>query len=341
MSILFQWWDVHSVAAWGVLCGGVLATIIAVAWYVHVFKMHIVEPLRSTHDPVTASRRNQAKISKRLLLWIFFTWVTISAIGGFMLWCFVRQSVEPLITQDEYRPLVPLGAFMIVGLPVEFMLLMVLGWFWRRPVRLFCPSCGKYVPGNLPWFCGRCNSENRAPKHDDGLLASSRHVRHSFLHKCKACGAKPVAFHCQHCTEAFVLDRTWMDADKREVERLAAYMIQGAPPQPESREKVKERQVLHVENLEHRITVAELETRLAQRKKELDTLRTCREEKPIPTTRERLQQTFDRQHEEFLAVHELARVAQARAEEKYRDDPEMLEMENAVIQQFVEKHAML
>ena len=56
---------------------------------------------------------------------------------------------------------------------------------------------------------------------------------------------------------------------------------------------------------------------------------------PLLKTQERLQQIYDRQQEESLAVHDVPREARAKAKQKNQNDLEMLEMENAAPQQCV------
>jgi hypothetical protein len=335
MSILFQW-SVDHLFIWPFLLVALLIIGNVAAWWGRTVRTHVIMPLRLTNDPYVARRYNTAKLSKRLVLWSFVTWATLAETGVFILLIVTRGVVEPEIVESGNRTLAEVAVVIISIVISSGVTLLFLRWIWDQPIRLFCPWCNKYVPGDLPWICGQCHSEN-----DPSTVTFVWEVAgNSFLHKCKTCKTNPVAFLCPHCQDVFILDGRWHEADKAEARRLAASAIQDPPPPPESNEEKRERYSDAVENLEHRITITELETRLAQRTAELDVLRTPRIEKAAPTAREKLRQTYDRHHDELLAVHEIAKEARAKAEEKFHDDPEMLEMEDAVIQQFVEKHGM-
>lgn len=60
-------------------------------------------------------------------------------------------------------------------------------FMWRPPIKCFCGECGKYIPSDMEWQCGFCDTEN---KNTDYC---------SFLNKCQNCEKQPDAFQCPHC----------------------------------------------------------------------------------------------------------------------------------------------
>lgn len=57
----------------------------------------------------------------------------------------------------------------------------------RKPFRLFCEHCGKFIPSDMQWKCGVCDYENLQT------------YLNSFLNKCKNCKTPPKSFLCPHC----------------------------------------------------------------------------------------------------------------------------------------------
>lgn len=57
-------------------------------------------------------------------------------------------------------------------------------------IKFDCPHCGGRLSTDLPWVCGYCGGEHRAPDRCWGR---------SFLTRCRRCGSAPRAFRCIHC----------------------------------------------------------------------------------------------------------------------------------------------
>jgi hypothetical protein len=319
-------------------CSAVIACCL-LWYYVYAARMLFIKPMRSTTVPIEARRKAHTKLSASVIIAFVGTSmllpVTVGATTAYFVHEWAKHAVKPEIMPAEdvaemASGLAVIGAFVSV--------VVTMAWYWRRPVRLFCPECGKYLPSDLPWICGRCNSENRPTSISTGILSSWRAVRYSYLYKCKRCGEGPVSYECHHCEHVFVIDERWEQAETAEVRRLAAYKLTGAPLGPESPERIRERHALQRERLEQNITIAELETKFAARKRELEQVQ--KSEKPLLTVHEKLEMSFQKDREESMAVHDIAREARAKANQKYAGDPEMLEMENAVIEQFVNRHGL-
>jgi hypothetical protein len=82
--------------------------------------------------------------------------------------------------------------------------ILIFMWLCRfrlnRPLKALCPSCGKYLPSNLPWICGCCTTRNES---------------NSFLNVCVNCREAPTAYQCHHeeCEEIIYLDRSYSAAN--------------------------------------------------------------------------------------------------------------------------------
>jgi len=346
MDTVVMWRTNHPNLSLAAIVVGAAVVFFMTMWYVWTAQQTILDPLRSTHSPLRARDKNKRKLSFQFFLWCFFTWLALSLASTSGLWYLNRAWILQSFPTPEARPWEAL-VIIFVGIPaIVFGLVtfFLVRWSWIRPVRLFCPHCGKYIPSNTPWTCGRCNSENHPELPTFDLFFTGRSCcSRSYLNACKECDAEPLAFRCYHCQQMIVLKGIAGKISAEELERHCAQKPQTTAPPPvvvaESQDTVRQRRVIEKEDLEHRITVAELETSLAQRVAALTAVRT-RDEKRELSAKERLEQSFIKQREETLAVHDVAQKARSKAKQKYAKDPEMLELENAVIEDFVNKHGL-
>ena len=65
----------------------------------------------------------------------------------------------------------------------------------KRPIRLRCPRCRKFIVTNTPWVCGYCRKPNLNP------------VEFPFVNKCEhlECNLEPKTYRCHLCNEFIYL----------------------------------------------------------------------------------------------------------------------------------------
>lgn len=194
------------------------------------------------------------------------------------------------------------------------------------PSKAFCPHCGKYLPSDLSWVCGRCGIHH---ENDN---------KHSFLNCCKQCGHAPTAYQCHHpdCEEIIYLDRSY-DAT------FCAYGV-GRPEPSMNEQRRRQEQIaeaedhnkmlsIHVDTAGKLIQLNERITALTESEKPKKRLAKRAEKSPLEKIEEDWQS-----HERSL--HDLQTfISKSRAEAKRRHarDPVGLQEAEDRIDQFYEK----
>lgn len=185
-----------------------------------------------------------------------------------------------------------------------------------KPVRLFCESCDKYVPSDMPWRCSHCDHDNTKTK------------IYSFLNKCRECKRSPKSYVCPHCGSINFLDRDMNAAHP--ARKMPAYVVPEPPPDEE-----EEKQRQHdnrKQDLEREIEITRLNARLAQ-------LKTSAEFKDV-TAREALQKSFSEHDAHMMGTYIIEKEQRAKNAEQYKDEPELLSKANESLSLWVENQTM-
>ncbi len=195
-----------------------------------------------------------------------------------------------------------IGAAVGLGLLLVLLVFRILKAFWirLRPVRCFCPHCGKFISNDEQWKCGRCDQVN----------VPANRIQ-SFLTKCTHCSASPESLVCPYegCGKQIILYGITAD-----VAHAAKILRTNAAPEPKLTPE-EERKNKKLE-LEHKILVAELDAKFAHADAQLKMAKG--EEEPVETD---LKKSRDR----YLGVDLAYRKALKEFEEEFADDPERLQ----------------
>jgi hypothetical protein len=205
---------------------------------------------------------------------------------------------------------------------------LFLGWVrsaWKEgfSLKMFCPSCGKYLPLGLAWRCGYCDARNFTG-HPCSIVLP-----------CVCCGKEAKAFQCFRC-EAPVFFTPENDA---------SYIAKGwrSPPAGETEEEArarmaKERKARLVDEREqrqHAIMITRLDAELAAEQRKLKLMTAENAQK---SSKERLEEDFESFRTMTLGVEELADRELKRAEAEFKDDPDRLERYRLVITTWRDKN---
>jgi hypothetical protein len=186
----------------------------------------------------------------------------------------------------------------------------------RKPLKLFCEHCGKFIPSDMEWVCGYCNLRNVRTK------------LYSFLNKCEQCKRVPKSFHCPHCNATMFFDGPRDD-------RHPARNNVAPPCPPETEEQAKAKKLLErgerKAELEYEIVCAKLDNDLAALLKQ-------REMYKSKTPDQALEEDFLKDDAQFMGVHKIASEKIKMYEKLYADDPELLEMATLSVKKWRSKY---
>jgi len=181
------------------------------------------------------------------------------------------------------------------------------GW----PLKMFCPSCGKYVSLAKAWRCGQCDAKN------DKFHACS------LLLPCVQCGQEARAYRCPHphCGTTIFFDLG------KDASHVAVKW--SSPPPAETAEEARARLVDEREQRQHAIAVTRLDAELALEQQKLKAVAKTDDKKKSP--KELLEENFDSFRTMTLGAEDLAAREMKHAELEYKDDPEKLERYKLVV----------
>jgi hypothetical protein len=188
--------------------------------------------------------------------------------------------------------------------------------FVLKPLRLFCESCDTCVPSNMVWCCAYCGAENTKTR------------LYSFLNKCEHCKRSPKSYACPQCASINYLDE---DSDGTMPARSTAKPSE--IPTQTVEEELSPEEMKHREHEEKKADIARemellgLNAKLVQMKESLAAPKTARE---------RLERSFEEHEAHAMAIHAIAKEQRDKNAERYKDDPEMLEMANESLNNWVE-----
>jgi hypothetical protein len=183
-----------------------------------------------------------------------------------------------------------------------------------KPLRLFCESCGKYVPSDMEWSCGYCNAHNHRTK------------LYSFLRKCQHCKRVPKLYICPHCERPNFLGK---DKDGQHPARHISM-----PP----RIITEERQRLQrIEELKHQKDTKEHEVEIAKLDAELLKFKQSTEFKQEKTVREKIEENFSEFEANVMGAQMFAKARTEHFEKEYANDPFMLEQSKLMLKDWLNR----
>lgn len=293
-------------------------------WFILIFILpYFVDPLRPTSNPIIA----------RMLAWRKQIYIScaLMVVGeiGILMFSLVLLLLYAVLKRVDFATHDFTNEFVVV-VSSNILSIIIIGGMWfffqMQPVRLFCFACGGYIPSAISWICGRCHHENHR-------------VVFPFLTKCENCAFPPDGIRCDRCgTILWMVEMTPEEQAAYPTDLIATKF---SPTEtPASTRTVQEQRVIEKQELEHRITIADLEAKLLEKMQRLEIL-SSKHDKPVErSARVRLSETLSRERENRLAVYEIAETARGEAQETYKSKPDILEMELAVIDDFVQKHGL-
>jgi len=178
-------------------------------------------------------------------------------------------------------------------------------------IHLFCDKCDKYISSDFAWVCSFCDAENETS---------------SFLEKCPNCTRLHLSVECPHCGHSMALD------DKDDTLRPAKIRVK-------SKDKMETAAHFAAEETRYRERKAQVEREieLTQLTAQLEQLKQSIDFQKEVSARARLEKSFDAHDAHMMGVYTIAREQKAKAAEKYRSDPETLQMAHESIEARVQK----
>ena len=180
---------------------------------------------------------------------------------------------------------------------------------------LFCPECEKCFSKNLVWRCAYCDSENDNEKHP-------------ITEKCGTCFRVPKSYCCHHCEQIIFLDSD-NDGSRPAINATVARKSRPHTPVPDLT-KVKEQ-----EHAERKIALMR-EIEITQLTAQLEALKASPIFKKEVAKKENIVERFSSFETHTMGVHMFAKQKREEYEERYKDDPDLLEQANESLQAFVE-----
>ena len=185
---------------------------------------------------------------------------------------------------------------------------LLCGLFFK-PLRLFCTSCGKYVPSDMPWRCGYCDFEHPKVK------------LFSFLHKCRRCKRAAKSFVCPHCEKIICLDKD--QNGTHPARNIGKPLI--SPTERELRDRKKELQEEEKSDLIHEVEVTDLRRKIARIKQASDN----------QISIEGIKSRLSEREAYSLGVHMAADEKLEEYKVRFANNPLMLRRGQALVEEFV------
>lgn len=177
-----------------------------------------------------------------------------------------------------------------------------------RAIKIQCPHCGKILKTNTPWVCGFCGVKNQNAN------------EFPFVHRCEHCGAEQKAYKCHHgCTEPILLTD---DADGSMPAYCAVAPVVDKAPEEAAREAVKRQIEKNI--LADEIEITKLTAELNERKNRLDL-----------TKKKSIEEDFNSFRDPRLGAKEFAERKKAENAEKYKNNKDILDRENAIVDEWL------
>jgi len=264
---------------------------------------------RATDEKVRKCSPREAAGKKRRTEMTFLFAPMLAAFGIHVILCIATEPPEVLA-----------GIIAVSGLLIYEFAFFVLFDKYIEPKhavfvpKLFCPHCAKLVVTNSAWVCGDCFENN---------WNSSNH---SFLQSCHKCGSAPREYVCYYddCGQLIDLGPV-AKAGVRLAQHPAKLWREAQPPQPETDEAKLRRRGAEVEELQHRIRVAEMDAALAAAEQE-------RAKHSPGSNREQKERSLAQFKAHHSDVQEIAERELERAKREFADNPKARRRHNLVIE---------
>jgi hypothetical protein len=229
----------------------------------------------------------------------------------------LRTLTNCLLVLVIFLPLAFIAAFLPFVLLADAVIIALLFYLYffilnKRAIWVRCSHCRKRVATNTPWICGFCKERNQQVD------------EYPFVYRCEHCSAEPKAYKCHHwgCGELIFftedqLEKNYAMCVNSPVEKVPV-------PETEAARFQREKQMLS-----HEIEMLDLEGKLEAVKQRRDL---GKKKSPV----EEMEESFSQHFTRALGAHEYARKQKTANAEKFKDDPEMLEKANQVVDDWLE-----
>lgn len=186
----------------------------------------------------------------------------------------------------------------------------------RKPLKLFCELCGKFIPSDMPWTCGYCDTDNH------------KTTRFSFLYKCQRCKQPAKSLQCPHCDQILFLDGSQNSSHPAHKILTAALSASDEEKHIELARQREERKA----ELEHKIVVTRLNADLVN-------LKTATRPQKKKSALETLEENFSEHDAHVMAVHKIVKREKEANAKKYADDPELRDLADESVKNWASKVA--
>lgn len=235
-----------------------------------------------------------------------FAGLSVSACFILLIWSVGSRFISPNETGPVYQVIFSVF-FAVAG--IGFLVSLGRGMFSKWETRLFCPHCGKFARHNDEWVCGYCDTLNNT----------------TLYRECVKCENEPKAYRCHECQRVIFL------GEEKEARHIA--VKKGVPVAEETEEQRKRRRQWEKDQREHDLEITRLDAQLAQEKARLKLFAKEPESKTNP-----IEADFLATQDAFMTVEVVAKREMQAAEEKYRNDPEMLGRYREFIEHWKSRH---
>jgi len=189
-----------------------------------------------------------------------------------------------------------------------------------RVIWIQCDSCKRDIPTNTPWVCGLCTKV-----HTNATLFP-------FVGVCSSCGHEPNAYQCHHedCGELIFLSR-----DKVKI-GYATSLYKHLHQTPARIEDDKDED--EVAKLDKDIQITQRKVKKAELDIELKGYKDVLEPPKTRTQKEAVEESFSNFEDRNMTGAEIVRRKKAEVAVKFKDNPQELERQNRLIDQWARDH---
>ena len=168
------------------------------------------------------------------------------------------------------------------------------------------------IETNTPWICGfkQCRNE----RVDD----------FPFIYRCQHCGAEPKAYQCHHCGELIFFTT---DQQKINYAKCVNIPVKTTPAEKDRTAEKITKQHEEKRDLMHELEVTQLKGDLKEAKKRV-------EDPKEKTERQILEESIARFVDRNMSGAAIVQRLKAENADKYKDNPEELERQNLLVDQW-------
>lgn len=230
-------------------------------------------------------RMGAAKVHRHLELWSLSAFL-VGLIGAGI----IVISSEPVLTR---RVCV---AFIAIASVVSFMGI----YAYAGQMHLFCPHCGKFLAQDEAWGCGYCDKSNHR----------------SLFKGCETCDKRPTGFTCPHCAQIVDLTGGKGSIDEKHLAKRFQHIVL-----PKTDDDIAKDRTRTKGDREFEILLLRLDSELVQERARYEMLLKAKKPRDEVSA---IEEDYNRHKQAFLAVDEIVERETKAAQEKYKDNPDML-----------------